>query len=68
MTVLGKIILVVILLLVATNAFLFFEIHKLNGSLASMRSSINQLDKKTSQNQHDINGLQNDVFHIYAGP
>lgn len=68
MTALAKIVLVIILLLMAANLFLLFEVHRINGSLASMRSSINQLDKKTGQNQHDINGLQDEVFHIYSGP
>lgn len=67
MTAIGKIVLMIMLLLLVVNFFLLFEIHKISGSLANARAAINQLDKKTSQNQNDINSLKDGLFHIYAG-
>ena len=67
MTGLAKAFVVIILLLVLANLFLLFEIHKINGTLAANHASINQLMKNTSQNQKDINNLQDALFHIYSG-
>ena len=67
MTGLAKVVLVVVLLLVAANLFLLFEIHKINGSLASLHSVVNQLQKETSQNQKDINNFKTGAVYNYIG-
>lgn len=67
MTTLAKILLAVIFLLLATNLFLLFEVHKINGGLANMRSAINQLEKNTAQNQNDIKAFKTGLISNYQG-